>query len=333
MKCLFSWVAGSVGFLLFLFPVCLSASSYKIGNGLFFEAEWLHWKAQEDNLGLGTFVDDFPDPTLKTVDAHLLEPLFTFNDGCRIAVGYEDPCNGWTCKMCYTRFSFKSSPMDITTIPFTPEHMQFFVIEASSFPIFTAHSQFLSLQAEWHGGLTCIDIDFAYLIEFSNNVEFSPHFGLRALWSDQHYLVEGELGEPSINDSTYSLTDMSQKVQAYGFEGGVHGRYSFGWGMSIVGHIGGSLLYAQYDLTLYDEGRLGQNGATVFLIDGDDRSITMLPTMDYSVRIQHELDFPASTITTSLSWEHHVFFDMNRLSRRLGNFSTEGVCMGVALNF
>ena len=86
-------------------------------NGQFHvNADWLYWKAQQDNLLIARFVDDFPDPTLKTVDVALLQPIFKFDNGFRLNAGYQAFCSPWEFNITYTHLRFKAKPFFVHAI-------------------------------------------------------------------------------------------------------------------------------------------------------------------------------------------------------------------------
>jgi len=61
-------------------PLCAEESSCSYGQ-FNVGAEWLYWKVKQDNLRAGSFIDDFPNPTLKIANAVVIQPGFEFNNG------------------------------------------------------------------------------------------------------------------------------------------------------------------------------------------------------------------------------------------------------------
>lgn len=311
---------------------CSETSSFK---GQFYaNADWLYMKAQQDSLSAGSFVDDFPDPILKTVDAKFLESTFTFQSGVRANLGYQPDCSLWQFEVNYSYQPFCSKPLlNIGTGNTNPDNPQFISTNSFLFPILTVFPGYISQRTKWHGNFSYVDVDCCRTIAFADCFRLRPHIGFRMMWMDQTYSVDGELIEPSINDSTFSRVKMHQKFQGYGIEGGVFGDLALGSGFSLVGHIGGSILYSHFNVNFINKGFLGEDGALTFLINAKEHVRTATPTLEYFAGLQYEVDYQDTKIAARVGWEQRVFFNLNRLSIVGGNFSVQGLNVGLSMTF
>ena len=66
-------------------------------------ADWLYWQVQEDGLNLGTAETATPNFGLATdLDKHNTNPKFQYENGYRVNIGYELPCDSWDLDIAYT---------------------------------------------------------------------------------------------------------------------------------------------------------------------------------------------------------------------------------------
>lgn len=298
-----------------------------------FEADYLYWKTQQDHLTVGSFVDDFPDPVFKTVFAKGITPDFKFDSGFRLHFDYQKACSPWQFNINFTYLPFQAKPVFFESTVLTDQHKQFIAFNAGSFPILTGISLVLSLLTEWSGHLSYVDADFKRTFDIANCFQLSPHIGFRAVWMDQKLYTEINSPEPFINNSTFLKTTMREQLQAYGVEAGLWGDWSIGYGVCAIGHVGGSLLYSNFDVKLQNKGYLGEGGDLVIQVDGKTKLHSATPTVDYFVGLQYKTDLENILMIAHIGWEQHLFFDFNQIATTGGNFSVQGLTAAASIFF
>ncbi len=320
------------------FVFCLFDASHAT-SGLNVGADWLYLKVSQDNLRAGTFLDDFPNPVLKQVDGTAVEPGFKYSNGYRVNVGYEFPCDLWELNATYTYIPINStSDCGQTTIS-TPDHNQFIAANAGSIPFFnifqspTGFVQMTSLFTKWHGNLSYVDADLARTLTFCSGFHVRPHLGFRAAWMTQKYVAEGNLQIPTFNGAQFVSMQFSEQFQGYGLEGGLWTDWDVGCGFSLVGHVGGSILYATFKIQEKAKGSLTQGQDPVFIFSQNPTIHTATPTLEYLAGLQYAMTYCDVVIAAHIAWEQRVFFDLNQISSYGGNFSAQGLNFGVDVGF
>lgn len=294
-------------------------------------ADWLYWKTQEEGLFVGSF--DVENDELGTVHAKTIRPTPKYNNGFRINLGYTPICSAWEFSAHYTYIPIKSNSYNATASSPSFGNQEFFAINATSFQIFTGVGILSSLATKWSGNLSYTDIDCARLITFGDCFHLRPHIGFRGMWMDQKLFVGGTLRDTLSNNATFIQADMKEKWQAYGVEGGFWGNWSMGYGLSAIGHIGGSILYSNFKIKLNSYQSVGEDGPALFTIDGKNKFISATPTMDYLVGLQYALSFENISMSLHVAWEQHVLFNLNQIALTGGNFSVQGVNAGLMVSF
>lgn len=316
---------------------------YSFENGQFnWSAEWLFWHVKQDNMRSGSFIDDFPDPELKVANASVIQPKDKFCNGFRVNLGYEYPCNQWEFNAIFTYMPLQSRSDFREVIPVdmqTESHRQFIIPNIDGFPSFQAFSQpggligFTSLLTKWGGNLFYVDIDLARKVSLSHCFSLKPHIGFRGAWMKQHLHMEGGLLAPSVNESTFGRLKYKEKFDGYGMEGGVWANWHLGCGFSLVGHIGGSILYSHFRVDVVSESSLGEEGAVVFIINSPSKATIAIPTMDYLAGLEYEANFSDFLILLHVGWEQRIFLNMNQLSVDGQNLSLQGLSLGGEVRF
>jgi len=341
--CIFGILLLSVEIPLLADDCCLpDCCEYSCRSGRFnVGAEWLYWKVKEDNLRAGVLVDDFPDPVLKRANASVIQPKFKFNNGFRGNIGYEHFCDQWGLNAIYTYVPLRSNSDFREVIPValqTQTHRQFIVPNINEFPSFQAFGSsqgvtaFTSLFTKWNGNLSYVDIDLSRKLTF-NSFNLRPHIGFRAAWMNQHLLMKGGLPQPSTNNSTFGSLKYTEKLNGYGVEGGFWADWRFGCRFSIVGHVGGSILYSCFRTDILSESSLGEDGAVVFIIKSGLKDTTAIPSMDYFAGLKYERSLRRFLVSVHAGWEQRIFFNMNEMAISSGNLSLQGLTVGADVSF
>lgn len=327
-------------------PLC---ADWKFCDGkLIVGAEWLWTQVNEDNLEIGkrytvSHIDDVPG---KFIDH--IHPHDNWESGFRAYAIYEFPCCAWELATVYTFL-----PSSQSTGRHSLDDNQFILGN------FTESFSLSGLRGRWNSQLNQLDFDLSQKMEINGCFSIRPHAGFRVAWGEQKYHVESTLFSPVpfpnglAGGTTDVLNRFKQKFHGYGLEAGLLSRWELGCGFFIVGHAGGSLLYAKFDV--HSKGRdLLNNNVTV--IDSEngcethDEAFTLLrayadsdnyhaviPTVEYFLGFEYDVHFCGCDISAHVGWEEQVYFNLNRFtsefSRGYGNYTASSFVLGGDVRF
>lgn len=297
-------------------------------------ADWLYWQTEQTNMdffSVSTETSTGTAPVVTTSDTSTLSLDRNYESGFRVYLGYELPCNGWEAAVIYSNMPFHttlSSPVLLAddtlisdaffedTVDFTP-------------------ASFAS--AKWDGNINNIDLDIAHTIAFGECFRLRPHIGFRAMWMDQKYRYNLD-NELLTEDTQFvDVGSISEKLKGYGVEGGLFANWNIGCGFSLVGHVGGSLLYSQIKVSR-SELYTTTDDAVVLTTSTFTDSHTFnigTPSLDYFVGFEYSSSFCETALSAYVGWEQHVFFDVNQIfnNNNSGNLYTQGLTLGVNAAF
>lgn len=302
-------------------------------------ADWLYMKVQEDSTRVAEFIDDMTIDTLSSVDAKAIQPGSKYNNGFRVNVGYELPCSQWGLNVSYTYLKTNFTSTFAKAELIDPSHSQAIIPNNIYFPSFDAFANqsgfepFSSLLTTLTGHLSYLDVDFSRGLTFCDCFHLRPHLGFRAAWMNQSQLCAGTPFLLARNETSFARLNFSEKFTGYGLEGGLWGSYDIGCGFSLVGHIGGSILYSNFKLKLDSQGFLGEEGELVFAVTAPLTLHTATPTVEYSVKLEYQDILCDFIIGGHVGWEQFYFFDLYRFSTVPGNLSAQGLVLGLDVGF
>lgn len=290
-------------------------------------ADWLYWKVQQDGVLPGSIVVN-SDPTIvpPTKFTHGVRPHFKYDSGFRLNLGYELPCDCWDVNLAYTYI-----PSHAKTTTFTAESTleNFVPVSAISTPTQLLDSA--SFASKWDLTLNNIDLDIGRTVCFGECLNVRPHIGFRATWFDQKF----RSAAATFTTRLFNAGVVREKFQGYGVEGGLWADWKLGYGVSLVGHFGGSILYSKFEVHGESvSGILSTDG--VFTTDtvefSSDSFYSATPTVDYFVGLQYADSFCDMLFKAHIGWEQHVMFDTNRYLST-GNLSGQGLTLGLDVGF
>ena len=316
-------------------------------------ADWLYWKTEQDNMLSGSVVTgnfNNSDKNALIFEGKNKRPNYKYDSGFRVWAGYELPCDCWEVGVSYTYVPTSSGAVsfhsDIVQNAEAPAQ-EYFTTYFSDFS-FLRNLQgqnngglFTDFHSKWSSNLNYIDLDVARTVCLGECFKLRPHVGFRSAWSDQKLLAVGsfpvEVENQELPNIQVLSTRLKQKFRGYGIEGGVWGEWNIGCGFSLVGHVGGSVLYSKFSTTqtqaLVTFAPESNEGDLNFAVDVRDSYWTGTPTADYFLGVKYENCFCDMTYNVHAGWEQHIFFDMNRLSSNGGNLSMQGLTLGLDVGF
>ena len=343
-------------------------------------ADWLYWKTAEDGLNYGLLTtsssvittDPATSGTITTItpDQKILKPHFKYDSGYRVYAGYEFPCYDWEIDVIYThapqslaRNSYLVVPMPDLIPPLT---QTITILQNSLFnfdgtfpapspvavtvlgpliPVFVGNA----VKTEWLSDFDYVDFDLAHMLCLTDYLIVRPHFGVRYLWAKQSFKIDFAatkaaggiiLGHPSFETIAAFLKNRTHGV---GVEGGLWGDCKVGYGFSIIGHIGGSILYGKHKINgskvITVNTAITNTGVTVpvtTITNSSYRDIehTAIPMMDYFIGLQYEACISEVEVNFHVGWEQHIAYDMNRFTTTDGgDLSLQGLTLGGGFAF
>jgi hypothetical protein len=287
-------------------------------------ADWLYWKVQQDgvNPGFISSIDTTILPT--TTNENRIHPKFKYESGYRVNLGYELPGDAWDMNVCYTYIPSHA------TRSFAAGDTGALFFQAAELGGATGLSAF---SHKWDFTGNNIDFDIGRTVCFGETLNVRPHIGVRAAWWDQKF---HSFGVNTTADITSAFTNaFKEKFQGYGVEGGLWADWGVGYGVSLVGHVGGSILYSRYTVHgTATTGTLAADGTTTLTAINNisDRVYIATPTMDYYIGLQYAGCLCDMLFKVHAGWEQHVFFDTNKYLTR-GNLAAQGLTLGLDVGF
>lgn len=302
-------------------PSC-GLGSFEIGG------EWLYWRADQDSMSyaLHNTTDVEEDGITLESDHTAIRPKFNGKSGYRVFASYETADNCWKLGAIFTHAPSQASSSAISPTPVTPnDFIQVLPVNFSLLNVLVITS-FSEVRAEWDLKVNYFDLDLQRNISLCQDLEIAPHVGFRALWIDEKFHWHGI---DSTGAASHGIAKL--KIDGYGIEGGLLGSWNVGYGFSLIGNIGGSLLY----------GRVNSHGFLNYIV-GDfqvfdhyrDTIHRAIPMFDSFIGIQYSTLVCDYDIGVRVGWENHIFFDVNQFSlNKPGNLTMQGLTLGAWFGF
>lgn len=195
-----------------------------------------------------------------TFDEKLYVPDFAWSAGGKLDIGYELPYDAWDVNTRYTyysdrftskkkRFNSVTDPSGIGIIP-----LWFYPFYDTTISLIQNPARYASAKANWKFHFNSIDLELGRSFFLSQSLPIRTTIGLKGAWMHHHYHANYENG--TVIDASLIRTDGIYTLQlvnsrfAYGQHSwGLGPRISFesnwplGWGFSLIGNGGLSLLY------------------------------------------------------------------------------------------
>lgn len=302
---------------------CCEEPSYKIGF------EWLFWKAEQERLSCGVQVITQEEREATYVNGKYLQPHFKYKNGYRVSLTKKIACSDWDIRGVYGYVpgsgNFKGGYgeskefVSFTNFNFLP---LFFLQE----------SQFSNAYGNWNLKYHYLDIDLGRQFCCTPCFSVRPHAGFRILWLRETYTVGGKIYGYKEEVNSGAHISMKQHMKAFGLEGGVYGNWDIGCNCSLIGHVGGAILYSKYstDTKIDVSDYSNENNYTYLKADSSSRFGTLMA--DYSIGFQWVGCVCSMPLTARVSWEQQVILDTNRWSEG-GNLSLQGITLGLEASF
>lgn len=305
--------------------ICCNLGNFKVG------AEWLYWKPTQENLTIG-YRHELSDATMPSLlKQHAIHPDFKYESGYRLNLGYELPCDEWELEAIYTYLPGQShAKANVGSVN------DGIALNPQDFPLFANMSASVlgNLSAEWKLSFSNVDLDVARTFFFCENFRFRPHIGFRACWMEQRYHFHSTLLADEGAVALPVSGKLDETMTAYGIEGGFWGNWRIGGGFSLLGHVGGSVMYAKFNVhQKVVESSVVEDVETPFAIFHErNRLFAGTPTLDYFLGVQYADCFGDMVVSARFGWEQFILFGAGQFGRG-GNLSAQGLTMGLDVIF
>ena len=305
-------------------------------------ADWLYWKATEDGLNYGLLTTTTTPATGSlAVNERILKPRFEYDSGYRVYIGYELPCYDWEIGVIYTHAPntrARSSALAASTlIPVVTQNIT--ILDNSLFNfrgILPAAGD--AVKSQWGLDFDYIDFDLAHTLCLSDYLRVRPHIGIRYLWAKQTFDMDfvGTSADSDVTGNVAFEGFLKNRTYGVGVEGGLWGDWEVGCGFSILGHVGGSILYGKHKIRGSHALVTTRGSATPItdLFSYRDVEYTSIPMLDYFIGLQYATCLCEIEFNLHVGWEQHVAFDMNRFTTTDGgDLSLQGLTLGGGFAF
>lgn len=276
-------------------------------------ADWLYWKVEQQRMAIGGRGEVTNDGQLKF---KVLKPDFEYNNGFKVFAGYTTQDQLWNTSFTLAHISSSASIRAIND----PAAGVFVSFDGANFGLPSGAS---NANLSWNASINYLDLDVERRLVFCDDLEIVPHLGIRGQWIFQ---------KASIQTAIFDATSVRFKndLNGIGVEGGCWGSWNLPFGVSLIGHFGGALVYTKVDNTF----RLPIGAGPSFEVDAC--SYTSNAWIDSFLGIAYSRSFDCFSINFHAGWEHHLIMNANHFAPIVGgdgNMTMQGLTLGASVEF
>jgi len=338
-------------------------------DSLRFRADFLWWRACEENLALGReeLFSSFPDGG-EYDRVRIKHPDFKYDPGFRIGFASICPCDCYDVAVNWTHFHTKATVhgesefADAGIRPGGPREgrrnpsqsdLVFFndwqLIE-DAFPDFA--------KGKWTLDLDLLDLEFGRKYYVSNCFILRPYLGLRGARIDQTFRVLSEANRFDPYDDASAFFTSQAKARnnflGVGPRVGVDLEVRLPCCLTLFGQAAGSLVFGRFDRHTHEEFQDFSSESSGFVYDEFPSHV------DFSIHATKERCSRAMTdlsiglkwdhccnwcnrnhpVTIAFAWEHHAFYDFQGFlnarrseSHVAGDLTTQGLTVRAEVGF
>lgn len=220
---------------------------------------FLIWQSKEWGLEFASksLTSSDPASSLQTFKQKLFVPDFSWSPGCKVDLGYHLPHDAWDL---YSRWTYYQG--DFTHLK---KHFEsqigptgFGIVPLWHYPFISFSTQtsdplrFTNASANWKLFFNSIDLDLGRAFTPLRSLIFRMHIGIKGAWLRQHYhveygngtLINGIIRTAPAQSLRYNDSHMGYHSYSWGIgpRGGVESKWNLGWGFSLSGDAGLSIL-------------------------------------------------------------------------------------------
>lgn len=292
----------------------------------FISADFLYWRAFESGLDqcVATEVSDSITSTSSSATSSSSsdqivvsrftgegrDPHFNWDPGFRIGAGYELGGDKWDIAVLWTHFHSHSSR------------------DGNAF--------------RWSINYDVIDIIEAYQCELGSCFTLRPYGGLRGARIDQKLRLNDVTSAVSSSFASFSgaslvdgpITTNSNNKQKFSGLGpllGLEVDWKIGCGFSVYINLAASWLYGKFDIR---QSELTESADTIDSFKVRKRLHASLAVGDAGFGFRWQTTFCNDIrLLLQLGFEHHRYFDYNRINGNYGDLSFDGLNLSAGLEF
>lgn len=212
-------------------------------GGFFVRADFLYWRADEGGLEYGA-VSQITD---NGASSKLKSPHIKWDPGFRVGVGYTFSSHDyWDLSGIWTHFQTKQTASETIDISNSTNNRPVFIPGWSTTALGDSVSD---PSVVWDLKYNIYDLDLGRNYFVSRKLSVHPFIGVRGATIDQHYHAKYDA---LVNTPLFSSIRTSFKATTDFWGIGAHIGSAFQWyftsAFSVVGNIGGSLLYGNFKI-------------------------------------------------------------------------------------
>ncbi len=212
----------------------------KDGCDLFVTADFLYWKAVEDNL---IYVLENEHGVSFANDSDVRDPHGDWNCGFRIGVGYNTPHDGWDLYANWTRIHNHGHGEE-----HADEGGTLFPTWLNAYTNSSSNPTCTKAKADWKLRVNLIDLELGREFFTSKWLTLRPFMGLRSGWIHQKLDIDYDNATYVVVQSMQGDVDIDLKNNFWGLgpRGGLNTQWGLGGGWSIYGDMAVSALFGHF---------------------------------------------------------------------------------------
>lgn len=282
------------------------------GANLFFLADLLVWQAHENGLEYAVKTDA-SEPVASALNHSSTQNMhFDWNCGFRVGLGWNTPHDGWDLLVNWTWFQTKGSrntnvDSDSNLVPVNTYQ-----------PAGATTLGFGSSQARWRLHLNMIDLELGREFFVSKWMTLRPFISIRSAWVNQKASTLFTGSRPTV-DQRGSLMKGDNDFWGIGPRVGLNTQWGLGYGFSLVGNGGVSLLYGFFDIDSHQR-QLFASGASTQVVDNGDSVRVGRAISELALGLRYDVMFANDHCHFGIQagWEQLMFFGQNQFRHFYG---------------
>jgi len=329
-------------------PACCCCPNWSLEtdwfpNHWYATAEFLYWKASEDNAAFASVnkfseTVDFINLTGTGLSKTKKEELhFKWKPGLRLGVGYIFPCADWSATFTYTHlYSHASRGKEVPTGSFFPvpnpamptisgQSVQSTFLPPNAFSG-SLNTPCNSIHGHWKLKFDNYEWDLRHRVDLACCFSICPYIGFKLLNIRQHYRIDYEINPvPTFNFGTIEQK-FKTKFSGVGLQGGFDANWFLGCGFSIYSNVSGGVSYGRAHIheTIVEDVNFSGGGSEVITLRFKDAVHIARPNLDFAFGLQWQKPFDCYLVAVNLGWEYHHYFNQNFFRLAQDNDSGKG---------
>ena len=281
------------------------------GADLFFTADWLIWQAHENGLDYAVKAQN-PQPLESALYKSSVKNMeFNWNSGFRLGLGWNTPHDGWDLGVNWTWFQNKAK-QEITV---NSSHILF---PSNAYePANVTVDGFRSADAHWRLHLNLVDLNLGREFFVSKWMTLRPFISLRSGWIYQTLHTSFNKAIAS-DDQKGAFAKNENNYWGIGPKMGLDTQWGLGYGISLFGNAGASLLYGFFHLENYQSQLFSGSHNDVVTNKDSVRVGRAITELALGVRWDKMFADDRCHFGIQGGWENLMFFGQNQFNSFTG---------------